>query len=382
MLIHFLVQPFHEERKPSVALQQALEALKGMSESSIGSLSNERTHAMQANPLAEEFWSQAGAGDVDVLVLRFLRARKWNVYEAFGMLTECLRWRRSFGVRRILIHGESAIKTRLLESGESFFWKHDKAGRLTIVMRGRLHERTAQTLTEMMAFTVYQIETGRRLMPPSTDTVTLLFDLGDAPLSSFDYASIQFMVQCLQSFYPESLGRCFILNAPWVFSGFWRFIRPLLDPVVAQKIVFVRKEQLGEHFDTSSLLSWYGGEDGYEYKYLAPADGDSHLDALSEDEWNALQRTIELEKTRLIDLTLQASLLAGSDEGDIKARRDAVKQRLHAACKRVDQHSFARTHYHRLGVIDDQGNADWSRARYSSNVKNADAIVGRSGGAK
>ena len=295
------------------------------------------------------------------------------------MLVECLRWRKSFGVRRILMHGESAIKTRLLESGESFFWKHDKAGRLTIVMRGRLHERTAQTLTDMMAFTVYQIETGRRLMSPDTDTVTLLFDLGDAPLSSFDYGSIQFMVQCLQAFYPESLGRCFILNAPWMFSGFWRLIRPLLDPVVTRKIEFVRREQLREYFDISCLLSCYGGEDGYEYKYLAPTDDGNYSEAFSEGEWNALQRAIEIDKTHLIDLTLQASLQASKGEGDIKAQRDVVKQRLHAACKRVDQHSFARTHYHRLGVIDDHGDVDWSRASYSGNAKKAAAAASCNG---
>jgi hypothetical protein len=31
-------------------------------------------------------------------------------------------------------------------------------------------------------------------------------------------------------------------KAPWVFSGIWRILRPLLDPVVANKVIFTRTD--------------------------------------------------------------------------------------------------------------------------------------------
>lgn len=318
--------------------------------------SAESVRMMRENPLSEEFWSQAGAGDMDGLVLRFLRARKWNVRGAYEMLVQCLRWRREIGVRRIMAQGESALNPVLLTSGESYFWKHDREGRLVIVMRGRLHDRGAQTHADMVAFTVYQIETGRRLMGTRQDTVTLVFDLGDAPLSSFDYGSIQFIVQAMQSYYPESLGKCLLVNAPWLFSGFWRLIRPLLDPVVAAKVHFLGADQMVEHFDKGDLQVCYGGQDTYEYLYEPLTEHHRYLPPLDESEWTRLQQQIEQDKVRLVDLTL--SLDSRLDE-ELLGQRERIKESLRRAQCKLDQHAFARGHYHRVGVLDDEGNVHW-----------------------
>ena len=39
-----------------------------------------------------------------------------------------------------------------------------------------------------------------------------------------------------QNYYPERLGRLYIINAPWGFSGIWGVVKGWLDPVTVQKI--------------------------------------------------------------------------------------------------------------------------------------------------
>ena len=34
-----------------------------------------------------------------------------------------------------------------------------------------------------------------------------------------------------------------MVNPPWVFNMFWKVIRPLLDPVTAEKVVFVANKK-------------------------------------------------------------------------------------------------------------------------------------------
>lgn len=39
--------------------------------------------------------------------------------------------------------------------------------------------------------------------------------------------------------YPERLGAYVVIDAPFIFEGLWRLVKPWLDPVTVQKIVFV-----------------------------------------------------------------------------------------------------------------------------------------------
>lgn len=39
-----------------------------------------------------------------------------------------------------------------------------------------------------------------------------------------------------QNYYPERLGRLYIINAPWGFSGVWNVVKGWLDPVTVEKI--------------------------------------------------------------------------------------------------------------------------------------------------
>lgn len=50
------------------------------------------------------------------------------------------------------------------------------------------------------------------------------------------YGYVQAVSGISQNHYPERLGKMYIINSPWGFSGVWSFVKKFLDPVTVQKI--------------------------------------------------------------------------------------------------------------------------------------------------
>ncbi len=220
------------------------------------------------NPYSQEFYDQFGCDDPDTLLLRFLRARKWNLIDATLMLIDTFYWHKSFGVGKILKQGESAVKEYLLTCAKHYAWNVDYKGRLVIWITSKLHDKNKQTLHENLVALVFLIEHARRLMAPGTESVTLVFDLADAPLASLDIPSIQGDITILQNYYPECLGQCFVVDAPWIFHGIFKIIRGFLDPVVAAKIEFLKPSEIIKYVHPSMVPSRYtGGCDPTVFKH-------------------------------------------------------------------------------------------------------------------
>ena len=131
----------------------------------------------------------------------------------------------------------------------------------------------------------------------------------------------------------------------------------------AEKIEFISgPEKILDFFDASNLLSWYGGSDKYEYAYIPPNDRDIPV-AMPDSEWRQLKLATETEKTRFIDLTLQASL--DPQNQDLEQQRNQCKDRLLSSYRKIDKHSLAGSFYHRIGIISrEDGTVDWTRARH------------------
>ncbi len=71
----------------------------------------------------------------------------------------------------------------------------------------------------MKNMTVLLMETARNLLQYPNEVVTMVFDLTGFGLNNMDHNFIKFLVTCLEAYYPESLARILVLNAPWVFNG-------------------------------------------------------------------------------------------------------------------------------------------------------------------
>ena len=139
--------------------------------------------------LRATFWSMVKHDHPDGLLLRFLRARKWDVEKALVMMVSTMRWRSSdtHVDDDIMWNGEMAAledaqgsdpaKKKLGEDfldqmrlGKSFLHGLDKEGRPMCFVRVRLHKQGEQSEEALERYTVYIIESARMILAPPVDT--------------------------------------------------------------------------------------------------------------------------------------------------------------------------------------------------------------------
>lgn len=143
--------------------------------------------------LRTAFWNMVKQDDPDSLLLRFLRARKWDVKKALMMLISTIRWRLLDAKvdEDIMINGEHLALKQLKSSdpvekkkgedfmkqfrmGKSFLHGVDKQGRPICYVRVRLHRAGDQETEALDRFTVYTIESARMMLAPPVETAVSL----------------------------------------------------------------------------------------------------------------------------------------------------------------------------------------------------------------
>ena len=135
------------------------------------------------------FWGMVKADHPDALLLRFLRARKWDVDRALVMLISTMNWRSKemhvdddvmrSGEGGALEDCTSSNKTvsqegkdflAQLRLGKSFLHGTDKEGRPLCFVRARLHHSGDQSERSMERYTVHVIETTRLALRMPVET--------------------------------------------------------------------------------------------------------------------------------------------------------------------------------------------------------------------
>ncbi|KAK7445188.1 cytosolic factor, phosphatidylinositol/phosphatidylcholine transfer protein [Stygiomarasmius scandens] len=186
----------------------------------------------------------------DATVLRFLRARKWNVANAKTMFLSAEQWRKDFGVEELMNNFDFKEKEEVDKYYPQFYHKTDKQGRPIYIERlGFLDIKALNACTttqRQLQRLVYEYEIFLRHRLPAAsaavghpvETSCTILDLAGVSLSNFvkvrDY--VNQATQIGQERYPEVMGKFYIVNAPWVFSTVWSVIKGWLDPVTIAKV--------------------------------------------------------------------------------------------------------------------------------------------------
>ncbi|KAK9240085.1 CRAL-TRIO domain-containing protein [Lipomyces kononenkoae] len=311
---------------------------------------------MTPEELRIAFWSMVKADHPDGLLLRFLRARKWDVRKAHVMMVSTMHWRlKEMDVEAIVFKGEGAALAehdegflKQIRLGKSYLHARDKLGRPVCTVRARLHKQGDQTEDAMNRYTVYVMETARMCLKEPVDTATVIFDLSQFSLANMDYAPVKFMVKCFEAHYPESLGICVVYKAPWIFQGVWNIIKGWLDPVVASKIHFCKTvDDIAQFIDRDVLWKELGGDVEWDYKYLEPVPGEDDLLKDTETREKLLEERAKI--VREYEDATWTWIYSTSSEAR-KARHEIAK-RLREDYVGLDPYLRARTVYDRTNYI-------------------------------
>ncbi|KAJ2777315.1 hypothetical protein H4R18_005216 [Coemansia javaensis] len=318
--------------------------------------------ARRARTVREAFWAATLCDHPDVLVLRFLRARKWKVDDALQMLLACLRWRVDEEIDWLNWHGESALNYALLQRGIGALRKTDRLGQPVLHIPVRLNDPSAQPREQIIDYTIYLMEVARIHLRPPAEKVCLLFDTTDMSVANMDWTFFKTFLNYLEHYYPECLGLVLIYNASWVFYSLWKLISPLLDPVVASKVHFASSPpDLQKFIAPDALPVHLGGTDAFKYEYALPtANENYHMrddDARSRAD---AQRAAAADRFEAATAAWAAeAVLDAAALESLDAERARIAADLAAANRSLDKHIRARTLYHRIGVIDDAMAVRW-----------------------
>lgn len=245
-------------------------------------LIHESLKDLKAEEIRENFWNMLRTDYPDNLLLRFLRARKWDTDKALGMIAHTLHWRlKEAKPDDIILGGELAFfnanetgTIKNIELSKATIRGYDKSGHPIVYVRPRLHHASDQSEAEMRSYALLIIEQTRLFLKEPVDAATILFDLSGFSMSNMDYAPVKYLISCFEAHYPECLGKLFIHKAPWIFPPIWNVIKNWLDPVVASKITFTKTiDDLAEYIPMKYIPKDLGGDDDFDFDTFSKPDG-------------------------------------------------------------------------------------------------------------
>jgi hypothetical protein len=194
------------------------------------------------------------------------------------------------------------------------------------------------------------METFRLLMAPPTDKACIFFDLKGFGIKQMDVVSLLYLVKVLESYYPESLAKMYISNAPYIFWGFWRVVKNILDPVVRNKIVFITgPAETGDHVPETRMIKYCGGKVESEFDFVDPKEGENDV-----QKDTATKQKLQDRHHRLTDqfekITREWCSSGGKDQ-ELNEKRQVLIKKLRLSQFELEPYTRGLTAYHRNGVL-------------------------------
>ncbi|EXX57255.1 uncharacterized protein OCT59_000459 [Rhizophagus irregularis] len=203
---------------------------------------------------------------LEVILIKFLKARNFEIDQAKEMLIKSIKWRIEFKTGEIL----SETFPASIFGKVGFFHKHDKENRpVTYNLYGGLdNNQVFGELERFIRWRVQLMEKGIQLLDfVNVDQMIQVHDYNLVAYANYDSTvknASKNVTQVLQENYPEFLAAKFFVNVPWWGDMMFKFVSMFLSEQTKKKFIVTSaggvKDSMLNLIPEENLPTIYGGK--------------------------------------------------------------------------------------------------------------------------
>eukprot|EP00353_Schmidingerella_taraikaensis_P010410 CAMPEP_0185594878 /NCGR_PEP_ID=MMETSP0434-20130131/76436_1 /TAXON_ID=626734 ORGANISM="Favella taraikaensis, Strain Fe Narragansett Bay" /NCGR_SAMPLE_ID=MMETSP0434 /ASSEMBLY_ACC=CAM_ASM_000379 /LENGTH=268 /DNA_ID=CAMNT_0028222507 /DNA_START=57 /DNA_END=863 /DNA_ORIENTATION=+ len=211
-------------------------------------------------------------------ILRFCRARKFDVVKIKTMLGDFAQWRADQNIDVLLdtwhwprldyfktLYPHGAHKTDKL--GRPLQIERPGVADLDAIFRDVPPDELIRNLSWQCEWFVYHVYPScARTYNLPVDSTVQIFDLTDGNvgkmMSRQSLRLLKMGAKIAQDYYPETMGACYVVNAPMLFSALYAIVKGFLDERTRSKVRIIGSNYqavLLEAIDADNLPAFLGG---------------------------------------------------------------------------------------------------------------------------
>ena len=182
--------------------------------------------------------------------------------ECIKYLISALKWRKDRKIREITA---DKLNPMLKQKGSLYMKNKDKDGCPMLVFAMAKHVK-GECPEDMKQLFLYYLERIDR--ETNGGKFSLVYECVGCGITNMDMDLIQFMIKCLEEYFPNNLNYILVIDMSWLLTAAWKIIKAWLPAGAVKKIKFVNKNTVDEFVPYDQKFVHWGGEDDWVYEFV------------------------------------------------------------------------------------------------------------------